>query len=233
MNELISIIIPVYNQADKIGDCLDSILKQTYQHIEVIVVNDGSSDRIDEIIESYKTKFSNGNLFYFSKENEGSNPTRNFGYSKAAGEYLLFCDADITLKSDMLEKMMVALQTHQEVSFVFSAFYYGPKLFRLFPYDENRLRAMPYIHTTSLIRREHFPGFDNSIRRLQDWDLWLTMLRNHHRGFWLEEPLFKVKTSGHISTWLPRFTYKLFPFLPSVQKYKESVRYIKHKHDIA
>lgn len=233
MKPIISIIIPIYNQASKIGDCLQSILKQTYSDWEVIVVNDGSTDSIDEVIASWKVKFPADRFFYFSKDNEGSNPSRNFGAAKARGEYFLFCDADITLKSEMLKKMFTTLSDQPEISFVYCSFYYGSKLFKLFSYDEDRLRRMPYIHTTSLLRREHFPGFDNSIRRLQDWDLWLTMLSEGHRGTWLNEPLFKVKTSGHISTWVPRITYKILPFLPTVKKYKASVAHIKNKHDLA
>lgn len=232
MKPVISIIIPIYNQASKIGDCLESILKQTYSDWEVIVVNDGSTDAIDHVIEQYRNTFSNDQFFYFSKRNEGSNPTRNYGFEKARGEYLLFCDADLVLIPTMLEKMLETLQANPEVSFVYSSFYYGAKLFKLFPYDQDRLRRMPYIHTTSLLRREHFPGFDNAIRRLQDWDLWLTMLNQGHIGVWINEPLFKVKISGHISTWLPRISYKVLPFLPAVKKYKASVAHIKNKHGL-
>jgi glycosyltransferase involved in cell wall biosynthesis len=233
MKPLISIIIPIYNQASKLGDCLQSIMSQNYTDWEVIVVNDGSTDAIDQVIKDWQQKFPSEKFSYFSKENEGSNPTRNFGAEKAKGDFLLFCDADLTLNSQMLEKMQRVLTTHPEISFVYCSFYYGSKLFKLFPYDEDRLRRMPYIHTTSLLRREHFPGFDNSIRRLQDWDLWLTMLKQGHIGFWINEPLFKVKTSGHISTWVPRITYKILPFLPAVKKYKTSVAHIKNKHDLA
>lgn len=232
MNPVISIIIPIYNQASKLGDCLESILKQTYGDYEVIIVNDGSTDGLEQVINEYKPKFSDNQFFYFSKANEGSNPTRNFGEKHAKGEYLLFCDADIVLQPNMLDTMLETLQAHPNVSFVFSSFYYGAKLFKLFPYDQERLRSMPYIHTTSLLRHEHFPGFDNAIRRLQDWDLWLSMLSKGHVGLWINEPLFKVKTSGHISTWLPRIAYTILPFLSTVKKYKASVVHIKQKHGL-
>jgi len=67
MKPVISIIIPIYNQASKLGDCLESILKQTYGDYEVIVVNDGSTDGLEQVINDYKPKFSNDQFFYFSK----------------------------------------------------------------------------------------------------------------------------------------------------------------------
>lgn len=232
MEKLVSIIIPIYNQASKIGDCFESIQSQTYTNWEVVVVNDGSTDGLNEVIEKYQTLFPKEKFFYFSKSNEGSNPARNFGHTQAKGDYLLFCDADLVLEKTMIEKMVHVLDTHPHVSFTYSSFYYGPKLFQLFPYDENRLRTMPYIHTSSLIRAVDFPGFDPAVKRLQDWDLWLTLLKNGKKGEWINEPLFTVKTSGHISTWLPKAAYKLLPFLPAVKKYNQSVKIIQQKHGL-
>lgn len=232
MTPLISIIIPIYNQADKLSACLESILKQTYLHYEVIVVNDGSTDDIEKVRTTYQSRFPDSTFYFLTQTNQGSNPSRNTGWKKAKGDYLLFCDADLVLVPGMLEKMVGALEEKREVSFVYCSFYYGPKLFRLFPYSEDRLRYMPYIHTTSLVRASDFPGFDPVVRRLQDWDLWLTMLEHGKKGQWINEPLFYVKTGGHISSWLPKFTYKLLPFLPTVKKYNQAVRYIKQKHGL-
>lgn len=231
---MISIIIPVHNQADKIGATLQSILNQSYTDWELIVVDDGSTDDIKTVIEKWKEKFSTRRLYFFSKENEGSNPTRNFGFDHSHGEFVIFCDADIVMKKDMLEKMRAKLEEHPAASFCYSAFYYGRKIFRLCAYDEERLRRMPYIHTTSLIRREHFPGFDPAIRRFQDWDLWLTMLTNGHRGVWISEALFTAQLGGgHFSAWVPKITYKIMPFLPVVKRYKESMGHIKRKHNLS
>lgn len=232
MNHLISIIIPVYNQADKIGECLESILSQTYSNYEVIIVNDGSTDPLETVITSYRNRFSADRFFYLSQANQGANPARNAGAAQAHGTFLLFCDADIVLREDCLAKMITALEKHPEISFAYPSFYYGLKLFTSFAYDESRLRAMAYIHTTALIRREHFPGFDDTLKRFQDWDLWLTMLQQGHRGVWLHEPLFTVKTGGTMSTWLPSFAYTWLPFLPAVKKYRTAMKLIKDKHGL-
>ncbi len=224
---MISIIIPVYNQADKISECLDGILNQSYKNFEIIVVNDGSKDNIFEVLDKYKDKIKSVN-----QENGGSNPARNRGAKEARGDYLIFCDADIILEPTALEIMLKTLEEKPEASFAYSSFFWGKKLFKLWPYDSERLKKMPYIHTTALIRREHFPGFDEKIKRFQDWDLWLTMLEKGHTGVWIDRILYKVKTGGTISSWLPAFIYKLMPFLPRVKKYNVAMDIIKNKHKI-
>jgi glycosyltransferase involved in cell wall biosynthesis len=229
---MISIVIPVHNQADKLDACLNSIMKQSYTDWELIVVNDGSTDAIEQAVSHWEKAFGS-KLQFFSKVNEGSNPTRNFGFTKTKGDYVIFCDADVIMRPTMLQEMYETLEKNPEVAFVFSSFYYGRKLFKLFPYDENRLRKMPYIHTSSLIRRKDFPGFDNAIKRFQDWDLWLTMLEHNKKGVWLNKPLFMTQLGGgHISQWLPSFAYKLLPFLRSVKKYQDAETIIKKKHGL-
>jgi len=225
---MISIIIPVYNQSDKLRQCLDSIIAQTYQNYEVIIVNDGSSEQLD--IKDFELKFKNFKLI--NQENKGSNAARNRGFKEAKGKYLLFCDADIIMQPNMLEAMVSTLDKNSQVSYVYSSFLWGKKLFQLWSFDSEKLKQMPYIHTTSLIKREHFPksGWDENIKRLQDWDLWLTMLKNNYKGIWIDKILFRVQTGGTMSNWLPSFVYKILPFLPSVRKYKKAVKVIKEKH---
>jgi glycosyltransferase involved in cell wall biosynthesis len=226
---MISIVIPIYNQAEKLRFCLDSIKMQTYDNYEIIVVNDGSTDKLKEALKEYQKLFG-FKMIVIDQENKGSNPARNRGLARSMGEYLLFCDADIVLDRHMLEKMLNALKENPDASYAYSSFKVGWKTFSLWPFDAQKLKQMPYIHTTSLIRKEYFPGFDEKIKRLQDWDLWLTMLEQGHAGFFINELLFTVKSGGTISNWLPSLVYKLLPFLPSVRKYKQAEKIIKEKH---
>lgn len=228
---MISIIIPVYNQAEKLNRCLRSILDQTYENYEVIIVNDGSTDGFEEVIDKYRDNFGY-KLKISSQDNQGANPARNQGAKMAKGEFLLFCDADITMRPDMLKLMHAELSNNPNKSFVYSSFKWGWKKFRLFPFDAAKLEKMPYIHTTSLIRKEHFPGFDNNIKRLQDWDLWLTMLQQGHTGVWVNQILFTVQPGGYISAWLPSAAYRVMPFLSKVRKYKKAEKIIKNKHNL-
>lgn len=233
---MISIIIPVYNQADKLPFCLDSLLAQTHQDLEVIVVNDGSTDNSLSQAKRYKNKFKDKGIPYkiLSQSNKGAPAARNRGWRISRGNYLLFCDADAHLVPKALEEMLDILHQKPEVSFVYSNFQWGRKHFRLFPFDKEKLKRMPYIHTMSLVRARDFPkqGWDEDIKKLQDWDLWLTMSEQGYHGYWLNKTLFHIQTGGVYSSWLPRITYKLLPFLPQVKKYKQATEIVKRKHRI-
>ena len=93
---------------------------------------------------------------------------------------------------------------------------------------------MPYIHTMSLIRANDFPkhGWDENIKKLQDWDLWLTMSSQGKKGIFIDKFLFKIYPGGTMSSWIPSIFYKIFPFLPKVKKYNRAVKAIKDKHHL-
>lgn len=100
----LSIIVPVYNTANKLSKCLDSLVNQTIKDIEIIIVNDGSTDNSEEIINQYKEKYSNL-IKYYKKENEGVAKTRNFGIEKANSDYILFVDSDDYIDITLIEKL--------------------------------------------------------------------------------------------------------------------------------
>jgi glycosyltransferase involved in cell wall biosynthesis len=232
-NNMISIIIPVYNQAEHLANCLAGIKKQTYGNYEIIVVDDGSTDNIIKVIEKFKQIFGL-KLSYTEQENRGAAAARNKGAKLAGGEYIIFCDADAVMKPFMLEVMLKTLKNNLSASFCYSSFIWGRKKFKLWPFDAEKLKEMPYITTTSLIKREHFPGFDEAIKKFQDWDLWLTMLEQGHTGVFADQILFKLALGGTqtMSGWLPSCAYKLFPWLPRVKKYNQAMAIIKQKHNL-
>ena len=98
-----SIIVPVYNVEQYLAGCLDSILNQTYNDFEVIVVNDGATDNSQSIIDEYVKK--DRRVKGFKKKNGGLSDARNFGVGKAKGEYLLFVDSDDNINNELLEKL--------------------------------------------------------------------------------------------------------------------------------
>ncbi len=97
----VTVIIPVYNAEKYLVKCLDSVINQTLIDIEIIIINDGSIDKSEDIIKDYQKK--DQRIIYFSHENIGVGLTRNKGLNKATGEYLSFVDNDDYLELDMLE----------------------------------------------------------------------------------------------------------------------------------
>ncbi len=233
---MISIIIPVYNQDEKLRCCLFSVLVQTYKDFEVIVVNDGSTDKSLEIANSFREKFKLAEISYkvIDQENKGAPNARNHGFQASRGDYLFFCDADVTLDRNCFWEMINTLKNHPEAAFVYCSFKWGEKLFRFQPFDGKKLRQMPYISTMSMVRTKDFPitGWDENLKKFQDWDLWLTVSELGGRGFWIEKPLFSVCTGGTMSSWLPSAAYKILPFLPAVKRYNRAVRIVKEKHGL-
>lgn len=100
----ISVIIPAYNVEAYIRRCLDSLVNQTYENIEIIVVNDGSTDRTEEIVKEYEEREPE-KVRLFSQENKGQAEARNFGLTKARGEYIGFVDSDDFVSTKMYELM--------------------------------------------------------------------------------------------------------------------------------
>lgn len=99
----VSIIVPVYNVYEYLDKCLKSLVNQELKEIEIIIVNDGSPDNSQEIIDKYQKKYPN--IKAYKKENSGLSDTRNMGIKYASGEYIAFVDSDDTIKSDMFLKM--------------------------------------------------------------------------------------------------------------------------------
>ena len=105
-NQLISVIVPIYNVENYLRQCLDSILEQTLSHFEVILVNDGSPDSSGDICREYVEKDSR--FHYFEKENGGLSDARNYGIERAQGEYLTFIDSDDFVNEKHLENLFLA-----------------------------------------------------------------------------------------------------------------------------
>ena len=114
----ISIIIPLYNAADSIDRCMESIRSQTFDDYEVILVNDGSTDGSAEICRRYSD--SDGQVIFVDKENGGAGSARNAGIGVSNGEYIYFCDADDETNCDLLNRVYSAAESNNADLTVFS-----------------------------------------------------------------------------------------------------------------
>lgn len=98
-----SFIVPVYNTEKFLKKCLDSLVNQTYKDFEIIVVNDGSTDKSSSIISKYQKKYKN--IIVIDKENEGLSMARNRGVQKSSGKYIIFVDSDDYVSNKLLEEV--------------------------------------------------------------------------------------------------------------------------------
>ena len=101
----VTIIIPIYNAYETIDKCLDSVIKQTYKDIEVIIINDGSKDNSINKINKYAEQYRY--IKVIDKKNEGVANTRDLGIKKATGDYILFIDQDDYITDDYVEQFVV------------------------------------------------------------------------------------------------------------------------------
>ena len=114
--DLVSIIVPVYNAEEYIEACIESIQKQSYQNIEILLIDDGSKDFSPSICDRYQSVDSRIKVFH--RENQGVSASRNFGIDQASGDYIQFVDSDDTLEPETVEENLnLAKETNAELIF--------------------------------------------------------------------------------------------------------------------
>lgn len=187
MEPLVSIIIPTYNRAQYIGDALDSIMSQTYTNWECVVVDDGSTDNTELVVNAYEEKDNRIKLFKrpidFPK---GCNGARNFGISLASGTYIAFCDDDDFWLPQKLKKQVPILQKYERVGLVTCDIEFvstdGVRSGRLIHQTGNHgyvfkelLLKNRLCMATPLLRRDVFDKvgeFNTDFTIYEDWEYW-------------------------------------------------------------
>jgi glycosyltransferase involved in cell wall biosynthesis len=188
----ISVIIPCFNNGKYLRECLDSVLSQTFQDFEVIVVDDGSTDDTHSIVNSYGSK-----LKYLRQANQGPASARNAGIKLSQGDYIAFQDADDFWLSEKLELQYKFLREHHQYLWVYSdmsTFNDSQALQESWFSDRStyegrvfeRLIDNNFIPTiTVLIKKQalvEVGGFDENLRSCEDKDLWLRLALNNPLG---------------------------------------------------
>ena len=157
----VSVIVPVYNVYDYLEKCLNSLVNQTLKDLEIIIVNDGSTDNSMDIINKYAKKYSN--IYAYSKENGGLSSARNYGLKYATGQYIAFVDSDDYIDKDMFNKMYEeAINTKSDMVVCEFNYVYGDKIVRsycnldytLIP--DKRYLIVPPMACTRLYKKELF-----------------------------------------------------------------------------
>ena len=214
MKDLISVVVTCYNHQDYIEQCLRSIFAQTYRNIELLVLDDGSSDHSAEIIEAvladspFPTRFE-------SHENMGVVKTRNKALQQIQGTYFIFVDSDDFLDSDYIESFYTSM-VKEEADIVYGDLYDPDKkefYLKSRPFDKLAFLTENYISNCSLIRRSVADGiyYDEALNRekLEDYDFLLNLIINQGA-----KPVYDAKT---------KLNYRVFD-KESISK-RDSTRY--------
>lgn len=190
----VSVIIPAYNRAHLVMRAINSVLNQTFQDFEIIIVDDASRDNTEELVRGIHDK----RIFYIQHEkNRGGSAARNTGIKQARGEYIAFLDSDDEWLPEKLEKQLkVFEQSTNSVGLVYTGIIKESKQRRsVHQSRENTAQAIlaeNYVGTTStpLIKKECFLKtglFDETLPSAQDWDMWIRIGQYYEFDFVTEQ----------------------------------------------
>lgn len=214
----ISVIIPVYNGMKYLPQTVQSVLEQTYQDFEVLIINDGSSDNIEEWFANLKKK----QIKLISQENKGKSAARNAGILAAQGKYLAFLDADDLWKPTKLEKQLKCFNHSFDVGLVYS----GTIIINEHGLSTGKI-IMPKAEgdvwekmlesnllvcgSNPLIHRDCFDKvglFSLDLPLAQDWDMWIRIANNYSFAL-VQEPLvcYREHSENTSKKWQKMYQY--------------------------
>lgn len=210
---MISVIIPLYNKEHFIAKTIESVLAQTYEDFELIIINDGSTDHSADIVSSFK----DARIKYVEKENRGVSSARNFGLRMAKGDFIAFLDADDTWYSNFLEQMMMLYDKYPNYYFFCCA-----QKDRLIPTLPDGISIIDdhckyfYIYCTGsiLLKKKVFDQvgtFREGIQHGEDLDMWLRIACKYKTVYINKELIsYPHVTEGNLSRTLN--ASKSFPY---------------------
>ena len=206
---MVSVIIPAYNSANYLRNSLDSVVKQDYLDLEIIIVDDGSTDNTKELLEEYN----DDRIKYFYKENGGLSSARNYGIERANGKYIAFLDADDIWEKDKVSRQVKYLEEHENIGVVSCNFQYIDEegndlnVFNvrdLYPKDGFNLYSLLrccFLVPSSVIMRSKIindlGAFDKDYDWAEDIGYFLKVLEKYELGV-IDEVLLRYRT-GHAS----------------------------------
>lgn len=215
---LLSFVIPVYKKTPEVFEkCLKSLFDMSYKAIEVICVFDGSDTELEKVAGKYKTQ-------KVVVDHGGAPKARNEGFKYTSGQYISFWDADCYAKPEMAKRWIEEFET-TGADFVYSGYEFLDKAGTVasHPFDPWMLTCGNYIATMFPMKREIFPGFDESLEGAQDWDLWLTISENGKQGSYIAGEGFVTE---------PPSPKSISGIAWSNENYRKTFDTVKRKHGI-
>jgi len=206
----LSFVVPYYKKEKTLAKCLKSLYASSVKDIEVIVVFDGEDKAGEKIVD----KFANKGIKKLVIEHGGAPKARNAGATLATGEFISSWDADCYIESGAAEVWLKVFDKYPDIDFCYSGYKFTPEGLGAIngePFDPWLLQVNNYISGMFPIRREKAPKWDESLKSLQDWDFWLTAVKNGCKGYYIRGYGFKTEyptkdsISGSASSnWLER-----------------------------
>lgn len=208
---MVSVIIPTYNRADKIKRSIESVLRQSYQNFEIIVIDDGSTDNTYQVVD----KIGDSRICYIKSDRRiGANAARNVGIQRAKGEYIAFQDSDDVWRKDKLKIQMDMFRERNDVDIIYSRYlcHYANGETALVPnktynYTKELLQKdiMPILAKsnvigtpTMIVKKKCFNEygmFDLELQRFQDWEINIKFVQHYKYGF-IDEALVDAYRSS-------------------------------------
>ena len=200
-----SIVVPVYNVEKYIRKCLESILRQSYDNFEVIIVDDGSTDETYRIAKSYEKKYPNKFLVLKNEKNMGLNYTLNKCIEYAKGDYLARQDGDDITLPNIFEKQVKFLDENPDIEFVSSTMIFfdetgdwGISHLAERPTKMDFISGSPFSHAATMIRKNVMKevgcySVNDSLLRVEDYHLWFKLYMIGSKGYNFQEPLYKMR----------------------------------------
>ncbi|MDD4969498.1 MAG: glycosyltransferase [Paludibacter sp.] len=179
--ELVSIVIPAYNAEKYLEETVDSALASSYPSLEIIIVNDGSSDNTQQVID--RIVANHPQIKACQQKNQGVSVARNTGISKATGKYILPLDADDLIAPDYIEKAVDILSKNERVKMVNGlGEFFGDRqgAWNLKPFSRRLLARKNMLYISGIFRKTDFDktdGFCPEIKGPEDWDFWISLLK--------------------------------------------------------
>lgn len=198
MKPLVSVIVPVYNSEAFVAETIESIINQSYRNLEIILINDGSTDNSKEICKKYLSK--DNRIVYIEKENGGVVAARNDGITKATGEYILPVDSDDIIEKTYIEKAVDIITKDNKIGIVYcKAEFIGVKTgyWDLPEFTIANMLKDNCIFATALFKRTDWikvGGYKEYVRNsTEDYDFWLSLIENGTKVYRIPEILFRYR----------------------------------------
>ena len=205
MKKIVSILMGIYNCADTLPEAIDSILSQTYPDWELILCDDGSSDRTYAVAEGYRQRYPRKIILLKNDRNMGLNHTLNRCLDHASGEYIARMDGDDISLPTRLEAEVQFLDENPDYAIVSTPMIYfdehgewGVGTAKADPTNRDFISGPPFCHAPCMVRREAFAAVggyteEKKLLRVEDYDLWVRMYAAGYRGMNLAESLYAMR----------------------------------------